>query len=148
MEMKRYKPQFDKLYFCILIPTNALIVALFVVALLTSPGASITVGATLVFVNYFLLSPAFGYLELREDGVFIKFGFVMKRYIPYKTIRGIEKKRQFHADSMLSLKNAIDHVNIKYNKFDMVSVSVKGSDELVAELCEIAGVSLAEQKCI
>ena len=143
MEVKRYK-----MYLGILIPTVVITVAALVFALLTSLAAGIVMVFVFVFVNYFLLSPAFGYLELREDGVFIKFGFVMKRYIPYKTIRGIEKKRQFYADSMLSLKNALDHVNIKYNKFDMVSVSVEGSDELVAELCEIAGVSLAEQKCI
>lgn len=141
MEIKRYKPHFDKLYLWILIPTDILIVGIFVLALFTSLAMGIITGISLLFINYFLLSPAFGYLELREDGVFIKFGFVMKRHIPYKAIRGIEKKRQFYADSMLSLKNAFDHVNIKYNKFDIVSVSVKESDDLIKELSERAAGS-------
>lgn len=35
---------------------------------------------------------------------------------------------------MLSLKNSLDHINIKYNTFDITSVSVIGNAELIAEL--------------
>ena len=87
-----------------------------------------------VFTFYFLITSLFGYVELREDSVFIKFGFIMKREIPYKNIRGITKERKMYADSMVALKNSLDHVNIKYNRFDMISVSVVGNDELISEI--------------
>jgi hypothetical protein len=35
---------------------------------------------------------------------------------------------------MLSLKNSFEHVNIKYNKFDMITISVKNNDELIEKL--------------
>ena len=34
----------------------------------------------------------------------------------------------------MDLKNAIEHINIKYNKFDMVTVSVVENDDFVLEL--------------
>jgi hypothetical protein len=83
---------------------------------------------------YFLFSSLFGYVELRENSVYIKLGFFIKRDIPYDTILAVNKERRFYSESMLSLKNALEHVNIKYNKFDVITVSVKGNDELIAEL--------------
>jgi hypothetical protein len=83
---------------------------------------------------YFLITSLFGYVELRETGVFIKFGFFMKREIPYSKIRGLTKEKRIYSDSMMSLKHSKDHVNIKYGKFDIVSVSVKDSDELIKEI--------------
>ncbi len=35
---------------------------------------------------------------------------------------------------MLSLKNALEQVTIKYNKFDSVVVSVKDNDTFISEL--------------
>lgn len=140
MEIKRYKPRFDRVYISLLAATDAVVAALFVVMLFVAGASSIIMGAALVFVNYFILSPVFGYVELRENGVYIKFGFILKRYIPYEKIRAIEKKHQFYSDSMLALKGALDHVNIKYNKFDIVSVSVKDGDGLASELAERAGI--------
>ena len=75
-------------------------------------------------------------MELREHTLFIKLGFIMKREIPYAKIRGTEKQRKFYSDSMLSLKNSFDHVNVKYNRFDMISVSVVNNDEFVKNLEE------------
>ena len=49
-------------------------------------------------------------------------------------IMGVSPQRKFYADSMLSLKNSLDHINIKYNTFDITSVSVVGNAELMAEL--------------
>lgn len=140
MENKRYRPLFDKLYLWMLIPTNILIIAAVVLASVTEPVALTIMLTVFVFVNYFFLSPVFGYVELREEEIFIKFGFFMKRHIPYKSVRGIARARKFYADSMLSLKNSLDHINIKYNRFDMMSVSVKGNDELVEQISERAGI--------
>ena len=35
---------------------------------------------------------------------------------------------------MTSLKCALDHVNIKYNTYDVITVSVVGNDELIAAI--------------
>ena len=133
MENKRFLPKCDKLFHCIWIPTAVLMLGLLVMSFITGAGWIITLLSTL-FVAYFIISPLFGYVELREKSVFVKFGFFMKREIPYEKIRGVEKKRTVIADSMMSLKNAMDHVNIKYNSFDVISVSVKDEEAFVKDL--------------
>ena len=105
-----------------------------------SIGGWIVTACTVIFIGFFLISPCFGYVELREETVFIKFGFFLKREIPYKSIRGIEKKHTAIADSMLSLKNAMDHVNVKYGSFDCTSVSIMDEDAMIEEIkkrCDI-----------
>ena len=54
--------------------------------------------------------------------------------IPYTSIRDVCKERKFYSDSMMSLKYTLEHVNIKYNRFDLVSVSVVENDELIRDL--------------
>lgn len=133
MEYKRFKPMFDKLYYLIWIPTSVLMIAMTVFACFEPVVLFVAIPID-VFTFYFLITSLFGYVELREDSVFIKFGFIMKREIPYKNIRGITKERKMYADSMVALKHSLDHVNIKYNRFDMISVSVVGNDELISEI--------------
>ena len=136
MENKRYKPLLDKLFFIIWVPTFIVMLALTVMPLLLSFYLPLLIAllATDVFVFYFLVSPLFGYVELGERSVLIKFGFILKREIPYEKIRGFSRERKFYADSMLSLKTALSHVNIKYNAFDVVSVSVIDSDGMIREI--------------
>ena len=133
MENKRYKPLVDRLFFLILIPTVALL-AVATVFSVFSLGALLIMLATDVFVLYFFVSSIFGYVELRENTVFIRFGIILKREIPYSKIRGVAKERKIYSESMLSLKNAMEHINIKYNSFDTVTVSVRENDELLREL--------------
>lgn len=133
MTSKRFKPMTDKMFFGILIPTLVLLVGCTALAF-PAPSALFVILPTDLFVIYFLLSPLFGYVEVRDDTVFIKLGFFMKREIPYAKIRGTSVERKFYADSMLSLKTALSHVNIKYNTFDVISVSVCDADELIREL--------------
>ena len=133
MDSKRFKPLVDKLYWIIIIFTSAVMIGLTV----PSAFAPITlwiIVPTDVLVYYFLISPLFGYVELRANTVFIKFGFILKKEIPYKKIRGAVKERRTYSDSILALKNALEHVNIKYNTFDIVTVSVVGNDRLIEEL--------------
>ena len=137
MEYKRFRPKFDKLYLWITIPTMLLTLALLVLtAVWQATGGWIVMTATTTFIGYFLISPCFGYVELREETVFFKFGFILKREVPYARIRKLEKRRTAIAESMLSLKNAMEHVNVKFNSFDCYSVSVKENDELIEELKE------------
>lgn len=133
MENVRYKPKLDKLFWWILIPTSVFLVAMTVVCCF-APVSLFVMIPTELLTFYFLLTPLFGYVELREETVFIKFGLIMKREIPYGRIRGVEKVRRFYSDSMLSLKNSLDHLNVKYNTFDMVSVSVVDNDGLMEEI--------------
>jgi hypothetical protein len=141
MENKRFKPKFDRLYFWITFPTALLVLGMLVLtAIERSIGGGIVTACTAVFIGYFLVSPCFGYVELREETLFVKFGFILKREIPYKSIRGIEKKHTAIADSMLSLKNAMDHVNVKHGSFDCTSVSVRDEDTMIEEIkkrCDI-----------
>ncbi len=133
MEILKFKPLVDKLFWIIVISTSALMLAVTALSLF-APYAILIMLGTDLFVAYFLVSPLFGYVELREETVFVKFGFILKREISYKKIRGFGRERKWYADSMLSLKNSIDHVNIKYNSFDMVSVSVRDNDRLIREI--------------
>ena len=133
MEQRRFKPLIGKLFWIIFIPTCLLLLAVTVVAVFEPLALVLTLFVD-IFTLYFLISPLFGYVELREETLFVKFGFFMKREIPYSKIRGVSRERKFYSDSMLSLKNSFEHVNIKYNSFDMLSVSVVGNDELVREI--------------
>ena len=133
MESKRYKPLIGKVFWIIWVPTLILLA----VATAITAGDIIAFLIMLsvdLFTVYFMISPLFGYVELRENSVFVKLGFFTKREISYKQIRDVEKTRKLYADSMSALKNSLDHVNIKYNKFDILSVSVVDNDDLIKRL--------------
>ena len=123
----------DKFYVWIIVLTSLFLVAVTVLAAALAVALFVIVPVDLITV-YFLVTSLFGYVELRETGVFIKFGFFMKREIPYSSIRGLTKERKLYSDSMTSLKHSIEHVNIKYASFDMVSVSVITNDGLIDEI--------------
>jgi len=130
----RFKPKFDKLYYITSAVAVLLVLAAAVPVSVLDASALFIVLPVAAFVLYFLVSPLFGYVELREEEVFVRFGLILTRRIPYSVIHGAEKQRRFYADSMLSLKNALTHVNIKYNSFDVISVSVTENDLLMEEL--------------
>ncbi len=135
MNFRKFKPLVDKLFWIIFIPTVLLILALSVLAcLFPAPIALFIVFAVDLAVLYLLISPLFGYVELRESSLYIKYGLLLKKEIPYAKIRGASAERKLYSDSMLSLKNAFPHVNIKYNAFDTTTVSVVGNDSLLKEL--------------
>ena len=133
MEMKRYKPAIDKLFYAIWIPTSILMITATVISFYEL-GAFILMLAVDVFTFYFMISSLVGYVELRMNSVFIKFGFIIKREIPYDTIRKIAKERKIMSNTYLSLKNSLDHISIKYNKYDEIVVSVVNNDDLIKEL--------------
>lgn len=134
--MKRYRPLVDKMFWIISIPTLLLMVALTVIAAFDTVALIIVLVVDLAVI-YLLVSPLFGYVELREESLYIKYGLILKKEIPYSHIRGTAKERRWYSDSMLSLKNALDHVNIKYNSFDIATVSVIDNDSFINELNSI-----------
>lgn len=135
MENKKFKPLVDKLFHIIWIPTSCLLlIATYFSAF--EPLALFITLAVDVLCFYFIISPLFGYVELRDNSIFIKVGFFIKKEIPYDKIRGITKERKIYSESMISLKNAMEHVNIKYNRFDVISVSVNTNDEFIGTLEE------------
>lgn len=133
MENKRFKPLVDKSFWIILLILSVILALGTVVAVFELPALLLMLFVD-VFSFYLLLSPLFGYAELREKYLFIKFGVFLKKEIPYDKIRGATKERKFYSDSMLSLKTAMEHVNIRYNRFDVVSVSLADSDGFISEL--------------
>ncbi len=140
MERKRYRPLVDGVYLCVVIPVLAFVaLGVAIVAIFDPAGLGIMI-PTLLFVLYFIFTPFFGYVELREDTLFIKYGLILKREIPYKRVRAVVKSAGLYSDSMLSLKCAREHLLIKYNSFDVTAVSVVGNDEFVAALSEKCGI--------
>ena len=133
MEDKKYKPLVGRMFYVISIPTLLLLLAVTVLAAF-EPIALLIIIPVDLFTVYFLISPLFGSVTLTGDAVVIKFGFFLTRAVPYTAIRSVEKQRRWYADSMLSLKNSMEHVNIKYNRFDILSVSVVGNDAFTEEL--------------
>ena len=137
--MKRYKPLVGKLFWI-----AAVLLALLLAGATVLAAASPLALAILIVIDflcvYLAISPLFGYVELREDCVFIKFGLMLERRIEYERIRGVELEWAIYADSMLSLKNAAWHVNIKYDRFNLVCVSVVGNDELIREIENRCGI--------
>ncbi len=146
MSNKKYKPKLDKLYWILFISTNLICVGITVIPLFSDFGALIVTIPTLLFVNYFFISPLFGYVELREETLFIKYGFFLKKEIKYSKIRKIEKQRRFYSESMMSLKNAIEHVEIKYNSFDVTTVSVVDNHAFISAVEERIALSKNESK--
>ena len=130
---QKFKPLFDKKFCWIWIPTLLMLAAgTFLAA--GAPIALCILIITDVFTLYFIISPLFAYAELRENSLFVKFGFFVTREIPYIKIRGISKEHKLYADSMISIKNSLDHVNVKYNTFDVISISVADNDSFIKAL--------------
>ena len=136
MNIKKYMPKIDRLFWSLFIPTNLFCILVLVIPSIFDPQVLFITLPIFLFVNYFFISSLFGYAELRENELFIKYGFFMKKSIPYDKIRSLEKQRRFYSHSMLSLKNAYDHIDIKYNFYDLTTVSLKDEDAFVAELSE------------
>ena len=133
MEKIIFKPQIDRLFWFIWIPT-VILLAVGTVISCASTIALLILLATDIFTLYFLISPLFGYVELRERTMYVKFGFFVSREIEYSRIRAIDIERKWYSESMLSLKCAYEHVNVRYNSFDVVTVSVRDNAALAAEL--------------
>ena len=133
MNTKRYRPLIDKTFWLILIPTLLLLMAATVLAAF-EPTALFIILPVDALSLYFLVSPLFGYVELRGDSLFIKYGLILKKEIPYAKIRKVERDKKFYSESMTSLKLSLEHVNVKYNSFDVTTVSVKDNDGFVEEL--------------
>lgn len=138
MENEKFKPKFDILYYSTLIFSAVILIGVSLIGVIFDGALSVlfvTVPTTL-FIGYFLLSPVFGYVELREKCVFVKFGFFASREIPYSKIRGTVIERKLYSDSMMSLKNSIEHLNIKHGTFDVTSVSVLDNAKLAEKIEE------------
>lgn len=133
MQNKIFKPLFDKLFWWTFIPTAILLAVMTAFSALAPITLLVTIPTDL-FSAYFFVSPFFAYVELRENSVFIKFGFLLKKEIPYNKIRRVEKDRKIYSESILALKNALEHVNIRYNTYDVATVSVKDNDLFIEEL--------------
>lgn len=146
MESIRFKPKVDGFYLWIFIPTLILLAVATVFAAL-EPMALFVIAPADLFTLYFLISPFFGYVELRESTVLVKVGFFIKREFPYRKIRGTVKERRFISESMLSLKCSMEHVNIKYNTFDVITVSVQDNDELISKIEERVSAEFRNNQC-
>ncbi len=129
----RYKPKTDKLFWWMLVIVNAICLPMLALGFFNTVSLVFAV-LLLLFVNYFLLSPLFGYAELREEDLYIKYGLFIHKTIPYKNIRTAEIKRSVISEAVLNLKLSLEHTLIKYNKFDFTIVSVTDNRAFAEEL--------------
>jgi len=134
---ERFKPKIDRLCIMIYLPVLILTLGIQTLSFFATEVLFVSIPVSL-FVGYFLVSPLFGYVELREDGLYIKYGIFLKKTISYESIRGVKIESRFYSDSMMSLKLSYEHINIKYNKFDVTTVSVRDNYRLVELIGERA----------
>ncbi len=134
MERIRFRPKTDKLFISLIIIINLLVAVPFAIALFFTRNILYMIIPLFLIVNYVFISSLFGYVELQGDSLFIKYGIFLKKKIPYDKIVSLKKEKKWYSESMLALKNAFEHVNIRYNKFDVTTVSVKDNDEFIEKL--------------
>lgn len=129
---KRYRPLVDRLFWITTIIAASLLLGVTVAVSFYPDGLAIAIVLAVDLLTlYIIISPLFGYVELRENTVFIKFGLILKKEIPYEKIRGVQKQKRCYSESIISLKNALEHVDIKYDGFQVVTVSVVDNDGLM-----------------
>ena len=133
MKDKIYKPLIDKYFYYIWTPITILLAICTYISLFEVTSFFIMV-STDIFTFYFMISSLIGYCKFKEETLYIRFGFILKIEINYKDIIEIKKERGVMTYTMLSLKNALDHITIKYNKYDFVTVSVKDNDKFIKDL--------------
>ena len=133
MQTLRFKPMFDKLYFMLFIPLLILLIVITALSVI-EPGSLYIIIPLDLFSLYFMVAPFFGYAALGENTLFIKYGFFIKREIAYEKIRDVKLTRGFLSYSTLSLKNSFEHIDIRYNAFDMTTISVRDNDGFIQEL--------------
>ena len=132
---KRYRPLVDRLFWITTIIAVVLLLGVTVAVSFYPDGLAIAIVLAVdILTLYIIISPLFGYVELRENTVFIKFGLILKKEIPYEKIRGVKKERRCYSESIISLKNALEHVDIKYDAYEVVTVSVANNDGLMEEI--------------
>ena len=102
MQNKIYKPKLDWLFHVIWIPTVILLIAGTILSFASLPALLIML-ATDIFTLYFLVSPLVGYVELRENTVFIRYGFILTREIDYLHIRDMKKERKLSKKIILNI---------------------------------------------
>lgn len=133
--MMKFKCKIDH-YFIIIIFLTVLL--LIVPPLLSFIFGDILAGCcTLIpFLLIFLMfiSSASGYVLLKDDELYIRYGWILRKSIPYSKIIRLEKKRKWYTESIVALKNSFEHVDIRYNRFDVTCVSVKNNDLFIEEL--------------
>ena len=88
--MKRYKPLIDRTYVTMMIIIFVILTVMTVIAAF-SPVALLIVVPIYLLVVYHLISPFFGYVELRENSLYVRYGLFMKKEIPYSKIRASQK---------------------------------------------------------
>ena len=133
MPKQRFRPKFDRLYWI-----SFTVCAVYIVVMTAVSVGSVSMLCFMSAINailvWVLAAPWFGYVELGEDAVLVKFGFFLKRVVPYADIRKMQKVCHWYSESILALKNAMEHVDIRYGACDVVSVSVTDNDALIAAI--------------
>lgn len=132
----RFKPYFDKTFKVVLFLSSALCLMLFVALSFVDFFAMLVCLACALLTAYFIISPLFGYAELRDKTLYVKFGIIMEKEIEYSRITRIKRGRGFYSDSFVSLKNSMEHITVWCGIGESVTLSVVDNDRFATELEE------------
>ncbi len=131
----KFKAEIGKYYIISLSVVSILILFPLIISLIILDiAAIISFSIFFVIMEVILISPIFGYVRLDDDFLYIKYGLILRKHIPYEIIVGLEKEHKLYSESLISLKTSIEHVRIKYNTYDNTTVSVKNMDQFIEEV--------------
>jgi hypothetical protein len=129
------RPNMDSMYPSEICPTSKYVVGEYGRDAIYDPFSLIVTALVFLLILYFAVSPLFGYAELRDESLHIRYGFIMKVDIPYSKIRSVKRRRRVISYSTVSLKCDVEHIEIGYGSFDETTISLVDADEFVEELC-------------
>ena len=114
MQSKKYTPLVDKLFYLLSLTTLLVVLTPTVVCGILEPSTLFITLPIFIFTAYFFVSPLCGYVELRDGGLYIKYGFIVSRTIPYEKIRRIERERK-----IISPRHSLDQERPRPHKYQI-----------------------------
>ncbi len=131
----KFKPKIDAYFivpFCI--ATIILLIPTILGFVFNNIAQGIFTICILLFVDYLLLSPLFGFVQFEEKNLYIKYGLIIKKRIPYDKISTIKIEKKLYSECLLSLKTSVEHMHITYNLYDTTCISLKETDAFLEEV--------------
>lgn len=133
----KYRVNIDKYYYITIVVVSLILLIPLILSIVAKRVWVILVVAFLIiFVEYLLFSCFIGYAKLEEDHLVIRYGFIIKRRLPYEIIRGVEKKSSYFSESLISLKTTKNCVVVLFNTYDNTTISIKDEDDFIEKLLE------------
>lgn len=131
----KYKAEIGSFFIITLAIVSLLVLFPLIISIIVMNTTAIIISAVFfVIMEAVLISPIFGYVKLEENALYIRYGLIFRKRIPYDKIVSLEKEHKLYSESIISLKTAIEHIKIKYNTYDNTTVSIRNMDQFIGEV--------------